>query len=223
MDGEIQKVVRMADVQDLKSTLLYARKLDAANEASCRSRLYIRGIKVNADTSCEYPWINQIEKLRGEMLDLMVQRQNRRRRRITCWGCEEAEHLRSSCPRINKEDRNIKCWVCGKTGHERSMCPQVNQEGFCRTSVTESKKVFSHRKKSADENGDVRSRRPSSERSKNLSNRLRVEKNFGMIVPVVRQVTTPSTSGLDPWRDDSVRNEQLANHKIKPIRILRVV
>ncbi|GFX21758.1 integrase_H2C2 domain-containing protein [Trichonephila clavipes] len=70
---------------------------------------------------------------------------------------------------------------------------------------------------SADENGDVRSKRPCSESSKNLSNSLRVEKKFGVTDPVVRLVTTPSTSELDPWSDDSVRKDQLADSEIKSI------
>ncbi|GFX96816.1 uncharacterized protein TNCV_1648511 [Trichonephila clavipes] len=37
-EGEIQKAVRMADVQDLKSALLYALKLEAATQASHRDR-----------------------------------------------------------------------------------------------------------------------------------------------------------------------------------------
>ncbi|GFX93934.1 uncharacterized protein TNCV_3412971 [Trichonephila clavipes] len=98
----------MADVQDLKSALLYALKLEAANKANCKDRHSIRGTRVNAAVPCESPWIKKIQKLREEIQDLMVQRQNLRRRRIPCWGCNGAAHLRSSCPRINKEDRN-KC------------------------------------------------------------------------------------------------------------------
>ncbi|GFV73825.1 uncharacterized protein TNCV_3540011 [Trichonephila clavipes] len=37
-DGEIQKAVRIADVQDLKSALLYALKFEAASQASRRDR-----------------------------------------------------------------------------------------------------------------------------------------------------------------------------------------
>ncbi|PRD34451.1 UNVERIFIED_CONTAM: hypothetical protein NCL1_14558 [Trichonephila clavipes] len=51
-DGEIQKAVRMADVQDLKSAL----KLQAANEASCRDRHSIRGARGTADAPCESSW-----------------------------------------------------------------------------------------------------------------------------------------------------------------------
>ncbi|GFT72102.1 retrovirus-related Pol polyprotein from transposon 412 [Trichonephila clavipes] len=45
----------------------------------------------------------------------------------------------------------------------------------------------------------------------------RIEKKFGVIDPIVRQVTTPSTSTLVPWTDESVRKDQLADSEIKPI------
>ncbi|KAF8771831.1 Retrovirus-related Pol polyprotein like [Argiope bruennichi] len=38
-----------------------------------------------------------------------------------------------------------------------------------------------------------------------------------MVDPVVRQVTTPSTSESDPWSDESVREDQLTDPEIKPI------
>ncbi|GFV14564.1 uncharacterized protein TNCV_3999151 [Trichonephila clavipes] len=180
-DGEIQKAVRMADVQDLKSALLYALKVEAANEASYRDSHSVRGARVTTDAPCESTWRKKIEKLRKEIQNLMAQR----------------------------------------TGHVRSNFPRVNQEDPCRTSVTESKKVCSNRKVS-DENGDVRSKRLCSESSKNLSNSLRDEKKFGVIDPVVRQVTTPSTSALDPWSDESVRKDQLADPEIKPIMEFKV-
>ncbi|GFS57997.1 uncharacterized protein TNCV_3124741 [Trichonephila clavipes] len=162
-EGEVQKAVRMVDVQDLKSALLYALKLEAATQASRRNSQSIQGARVTLDAPCESPWQSDIEKLRDEFQDLMA------------------------------------------------------QQDPCRTNVTESKKVCSNRKGSADENGDVRLKRPCSESCKNLSNSLRVEKKFGVIDPVVRQVTTPSTLALDPWSDESVRKDQLADTNIKPI------
>ncbi|GFU37115.1 uncharacterized protein TNCV_1555031 [Trichonephila clavipes] len=188
-DEEIQKAVRMADVQDLKSVLVrvYSLKVEAANEATCRDSHYIRGTKVTTDAPCESPWRKEIEKMREKIQDLMAQRQNLRRRRITCWGCGGAGHLRSSCPRIITEDHDIKFWACGEPGI------------------------------SADENGEVRSKTPCSEIVKNLSISLRVEKKFGVIDPLVRQFTTPSTLQLDPWSDDNVRKEQHIDPEIKPI------
>ncbi|GFW80172.1 integrase_H2C2 domain-containing protein [Trichonephila clavipes] len=81
--------------------------------------------------------------------------------------------------------------------------------------------MCNNRKRSADENGDVCSKRPCSESSKNLSNSLRVEKKFGVIDPIVRHVTTPSTSALDPRSDESVRKDQLPDPEIKPIIVFK--
>ncbi|GFV95860.1 uncharacterized protein TNCV_1729101 [Trichonephila clavipes] len=48
-EWEIQKAVRMADVQDLMSALLYALKLEAATQASRKDCHSIRGARVTAD------------------------------------------------------------------------------------------------------------------------------------------------------------------------------
>ncbi|GFY12548.1 retrovirus-related Pol polyprotein from transposon 17.6 [Trichonephila clavipes] len=71
-----------------------------------------------------------------------------------------------------------------------------------------------HRKGSVHGNSDPLSRRPCPESCKYCS---RTEKNFGVIVPIVRQSTTPSTSALDPWSDERVRKDQLADPEIKLI------
>ncbi|GFS58382.1 uncharacterized protein TNCV_2475291 [Trichonephila clavipes] len=82
-DEEIQMAVRMADFKDPKSALLYALKVEAAIQASCRDRHSIRGARLTADAPCESPWIKEIETLREEIQDLTAKRQNLRRRRIT--------------------------------------------------------------------------------------------------------------------------------------------
>ncbi|GFW40156.1 hypothetical protein TNCV_5118391 [Trichonephila clavipes] len=56
----------MADVQDLKSALLYALKLDTTTQASRRDRQSTRGARVILDTPCESPWKSDIEKLIDE-------------------------------------------------------------------------------------------------------------------------------------------------------------
>ncbi|GFT62320.1 retrovirus-related Pol polyprotein from transposon 17.6 [Trichonephila clavipes] len=71
-----------------------------------------------------------------------------------------------------------------------------------------------HIKGSAHGNADALSRRPCPESCKYCS---RIEKKFGVKDPIVRQVTAPSISALDPWSDESVRNDQLADPEIKPI------
>ncbi|GFX47924.1 uncharacterized protein TNCV_4793031 [Trichonephila clavipes] len=62
--GEIQKAVRMADVQGLKSALLYALHLEAATQASRRDCHSIRRASVTADEPCESRCIKEIEKLK---------------------------------------------------------------------------------------------------------------------------------------------------------------
>ncbi|GFW57759.1 uncharacterized protein TNCV_2926781 [Trichonephila clavipes] len=54
-DEEIQRAVRMVDIEDLKSALLYAPKFEAATQASCIYRHSIRRARVTADAPCESP------------------------------------------------------------------------------------------------------------------------------------------------------------------------
>ncbi|GFT72357.1 uncharacterized protein TNCV_3609081 [Trichonephila clavipes] len=136
-DEEIQRAERTADVQDLKSAL----KFEAVTQASCIDRHSIQGARMGADVPCESPWLKEINKLRKQIQDLLAQPQNLRRR-ITCWGCGGAGHLRSSCPRITK-DRNIQCWGCNGTGHVRNNCHRAKQKDPHCASVIKSKKVCS--------------------------------------------------------------------------------
>ncbi|PRD34036.1 UNVERIFIED_CONTAM: hypothetical protein NCL1_15829 [Trichonephila clavipes] len=109
-DEEIQMAVRMADIKDLKSALLYALKVETAIQASCIDHHSIQEARVPADEPCETLCIMGIEKLKEEMQALIAERQNRRRRSITCWGCSESGYLRSNCPQNNKKERSTKCW-----------------------------------------------------------------------------------------------------------------
>ncbi|GFU80425.1 retrovirus-related Pol polyprotein from transposon 412 [Trichonephila clavipes] len=70
------------------------------------------------------------------------------------------------------------------------------------------------RKGSALGNADALSRRPCPESCKYCS---RIEKKFGVIDPIVRKVTMPSTLALDLWSDESFRKDQLTDPEIKPI------
>ncbi|GFV58470.1 retrovirus-related Pol polyprotein from transposon 17.6 [Trichonephila clavipes] len=69
-----------------------------------------------------------------------------------------------------------------------------------------------HRKGSAHGNADALSRRPCPESCKYCS---RIEKKFGVIGPIVCQVTTPSTSAFGLWIDESVPKDELADPEIK--------
>ncbi|GFW08390.1 uncharacterized protein TNCV_1657041 [Trichonephila clavipes] len=106
-EGEIQNTVRMADVQNLKSALLYALKLEAATQVSRRDRLSIRGARVTIDALCESPWKSDIEKLRDEFQASMAQRQNQEKRNFKCWGCSGTGHLRRNCPPSRKKENTV--------------------------------------------------------------------------------------------------------------------
>ncbi|GFX39382.1 retrovirus-related Pol polyprotein from transposon 297 [Trichonephila clavipes] len=71
-----------------------------------------------------------------------------------------------------------------------------------------------HRKGSTLGNSDALSRRPYPEICKYCS---RIEKKFGVIDSIVRQVTMPSASALDPCSDESIPKDQLAYPEIKTI------
>ncbi|GFW14937.1 uncharacterized protein TNCV_4658981 [Trichonephila clavipes] len=106
-DGEIQKAVRMSDVQDLKFALLYALKLEAATQASRRDHQSIRGARVNADEPCESRLLKEMEKLKEEMQIIKAGISNQEKRIFKCWGCGGTGHLRRNCPRTRKEENTV--------------------------------------------------------------------------------------------------------------------
>ncbi|GFX16443.1 uncharacterized protein TNCV_601661 [Trichonephila clavipes] len=94
----------MADVQGLKSALLYALQMEAATQASRRDCYSIRRASVTTDEPCESRCIKEIEKLKEEMQALMTQSQNQEKRKFKCWGCIGTGRLRRNCPRARKEE-----------------------------------------------------------------------------------------------------------------------
>ncbi|GFX51762.1 uncharacterized protein TNCV_5014641 [Trichonephila clavipes] len=97
----------MADIQDLKSALLYALKLEAATQTSHRDHQSIRGARVTLDAPCESPWKSDIKKLRDEFQAFKAQRQNQEKRIFKCWGCGATGHLRRNCPRSRKDENTV--------------------------------------------------------------------------------------------------------------------
>ncbi|GFY12550.1 uncharacterized protein TNCV_2447411 [Trichonephila clavipes] len=106
-DGEIQKAVRMADVQDLKSAQLYTLKLEAATQASRRDRQSIRGARRTADEPCESRLLKEMEKLKEEMKTIKAVISNQEKRNFKFWGCGGTGHLRRNCPRARKEENTV--------------------------------------------------------------------------------------------------------------------
>ncbi|GFY15076.1 uncharacterized protein TNCV_4493291 [Trichonephila clavipes] len=94
----------MADVQDLKSALLYALQLDAATQASRRDVYSIIRARITADEPYESRCMKEIEKLKEEMQALMTQRKKQEKRNFKCGGYSGTGHLRRICPRSRKEE-----------------------------------------------------------------------------------------------------------------------
>ncbi|GFT10410.1 hypothetical protein TNCV_3190911 [Trichonephila clavipes] len=101
----------MADVKDLKSSLLSTQNLEATTQAKWRNRHSLRGARVTADAPCVSSWMKETMKFREEIHALMAQQQNQRRRNFMCrgsrvdkvsdrgWPCHEFE------PSITKDRR----------------------------------------------------------------------------------------------------------------------
>ncbi|GFY00999.1 uncharacterized protein TNCV_1364041 [Trichonephila clavipes] len=106
-DGEIKKAVRMADVQDLKSVLLYALKLEAATQASRQDRQSIRGATVTAHEPCESRLLKEMEKLKEEMQTIKTGILHHNKRNFKCWGCGGTGHPRRTCPRSRKNENTV--------------------------------------------------------------------------------------------------------------------
>ncbi|GFT02340.1 uncharacterized protein TNCV_4624891 [Trichonephila clavipes] len=106
-EGEGKKAVRMADVQDLKSALLYALKLESATQASRRDCQSIRGARMTADEPRESRLLKEMEKLKEEMKTIKAGISNQDKRNFKCWGCGGMGHLRRKCPRARKEENTV--------------------------------------------------------------------------------------------------------------------
>ncbi|GFU66146.1 uncharacterized protein TNCV_2858191 [Trichonephila clavipes] len=108
-EGEIQKAVKMADVQDLKYALLYALKLETATQASRKDYHSIRGARVTADEPFESRLLKEMEKLKEEMQSIKTGISNQEKRNFNCWGCGGTAYLRRNCPRAKKEENTVSC------------------------------------------------------------------------------------------------------------------
>ncbi|GFS50455.1 uncharacterized protein TNCV_3196831 [Trichonephila clavipes] len=86
MDEEIQMAVRMADVKDPKSALLYALKVEAATQNRRRRIITCWGCGESGHLRSNSPLNNKEE------------------RSTKCWECGGEGHLRINCPRVNQKD-----------------------------------------------------------------------------------------------------------------------
>ncbi|GFU34456.1 retrovirus-related Pol polyprotein from transposon 17.6 [Trichonephila clavipes] len=95
---------------------------------------------------------------------------------------------------LQRTDHSSLTWLLNFKNSEGQIARRIQR-------LQEYEVEIRHRKGSAHGNADALSRRPCPESCKYCS---RIEMDFGVIVPKVHQVTTPSTSALYPWSDESV-------------------
>ncbi|GFY15030.1 CCHC-type domain-containing protein [Trichonephila clavipes] len=96
-DPEIQKALRMADLKDLKGALVFAMKLEAAQQATRKDRHPIRAVN-ESDTSN-----SSVERLERQMRSFL--------NRVESLMSQKADGKKT-----------LKCWTCGREGHLQRSC-----------------------------------------------------------------------------------------------------
>ena len=92
-DSETQKALRLADLKDIASALVYAHKIEAAQQASRKDRHIIRGVSTSDP---ETDLSRLLEDLRREIRNLKESK-NGGDKRIRCLNCGEDGHVRRNC------------------------------------------------------------------------------------------------------------------------------
>ncbi|GFT54450.1 gag-Pol polyprotein [Nephila pilipes] len=85
-DPETQKALRLADVKDIGSIVVYAQKIKAAQQAASKDRHSFRAVSVSDSDS---DFIRQIEDLRWKIRSL-EESKGGRNTKIQCWTCGAA-------------------------------------------------------------------------------------------------------------------------------------
>jgi hypothetical protein len=94
-DPEIQQALRIADNKDLKSALVYAMKIESAQQATKKEHRFVRGATVETKST-------SIEELSDEIRKVLKFLENK-----------EAPKTR----------QQLQCFKCGKLGHIQKWCP----------------------------------------------------------------------------------------------------
>ncbi|GFS34208.1 CCHC-type domain-containing protein [Nephila pilipes] len=101
-DPEIQKALRLAELKDLKSALVYGLKYEAAQQASRRDRHLVRGAEI---TNSDPGMADTLKEIRDILLSLNVEyNRNAQKTKVTCWRCGAEGHVQRNCqaPKINE-------------------------------------------------------------------------------------------------------------------------
>ncbi|GFS51526.1 gag-Pol polyprotein [Nephila pilipes] len=102
-DPETQKALRLADVKDIGSALVYAHKIEAAQQATRKDRHSIRAVSaIDSDSD----FIKQIEDSQRKIRSL-EERTGGRNTKIQCWTCGADGHVRRKCPTSRDGGNNL--------------------------------------------------------------------------------------------------------------------
>ncbi|GFS99682.1 CCHC-type domain-containing protein [Nephila pilipes] len=94
-DPEIQKALRLAELKDLKSVLVYSLKYEAAQQASRRDRHLVRGAEI---TNSDPGMADTLKEMRDILLSLNVKyNRNAQKTKVTCWRCGAEGHVQWNC------------------------------------------------------------------------------------------------------------------------------
>ncbi|GFT28015.1 CCHC-type domain-containing protein [Nephila pilipes] len=100
-DPEIQKALRLAELKDLKSALVYGLKYEAAQQASRRDRHLVRGAEI---TNSDPGMADNLKEMRDILLSLNVKyNRNAQKTKVTCWRCGAEGHIQRSCKALQDQ------------------------------------------------------------------------------------------------------------------------
>lgn len=105
MDPEIQQAVRISESKDLKSALLYAMKVETAQQATRRDHQLIQGA---LEQDSLEPLKSKLEELEMKLEKVLKSDAGTKDQNpmLRCWYCGKEGHLRRTCPGLNKGDDN---------------------------------------------------------------------------------------------------------------------
>ncbi len=108
-DPESQRALKMADVKDLKSALVYAMKYECAQRSTRRDRQLIRGVATAENDQLDVVR-NQLAELEKRVGSLAGRNSNFPPRRIPlkCWNCGGDGHLKRNCSVRPSEVKDAK-------------------------------------------------------------------------------------------------------------------
>ncbi|GFT34531.1 CCHC-type domain-containing protein [Nephila pilipes] len=101
-DEDTQPSTRLMDAKDLKSSLAYSMKYEAARTVSKISK-HVRSLEVEDDSKKKEDKFESLFNRLGKLLNnCITEKKNttRRNSNVTCWQCNRKGHLERDCQAI---------------------------------------------------------------------------------------------------------------------------